>query len=295
MFADHEPGELRAALSAHGGSASQWLTDFDDFLAVYGHRSDATCDVGLPSWIEDNSNAFGNIKTFLLKDDDHDFDAAARNALEERDEAIEIARSGLTKEEQAVFDGGLAANQAANFPWWQDDHNFYIDLKVMLPLRRACQELARRVDADHKDDMLYLFWPEVLDVAAGKPYPGELKSLVADRRQYFDHWHAKRSEMPKVLGAVPGVGRGPRAHRDLRHQPRLAARGAEPGRGQPDHADRGRRGEGRRHRHRAGAAERRRPAPARAGRDPRVRVDVAELDPGVRQDRRRRCATVVAC
>ena len=203
VFADHEPGELRAALSAHGGSASPWLTDFDDFLAVYGHRQDATCDVGLPSWIEDNSNAFGNIKTFLLKDEDHDFAAAAQNALAERDEAIEIARSGLTREEQAVFDGGLAANQAANFPWWQDDHNFYIDLKVMLPLRRACQELARRVDADNKDDMLYLFWPELLDVAAGKPYPGELKSLVADRRQYFDHWHAKRSEMPKVLGTVP--------------------------------------------------------------------------------------------
>ena len=102
-----------------------------------------------------------------------------------------------------MFDGGLAANQAANFPWWQDDHNFYIDLKVMLPLRRACQELARRVEADHKDDMLFLFWPELLDVAAGKPYPGELKSLVAARRQYFDHWHGKRSEMPKVLGAVP--------------------------------------------------------------------------------------------
>ena len=26
---------------------------------------------------------------------------------------------------------------------------------------------------------------------------------VADRRQYFDHWHAKRSAMPKVLGSVP--------------------------------------------------------------------------------------------
>ena len=39
--------------------------------------------------------------------------------------------------------------------------------------------------------------------AAGKPYAGELKSLVADRRQYFDHWHNRRSAMPKVLGAVP--------------------------------------------------------------------------------------------
>jgi phosphohistidine swiveling domain-containing protein len=203
VVADNEPAQLRAALSAHGGSASQWLTDFDDFLQVYGHRQDATCDVGLPSWIEDNANPLGMVKTFLLKETDHDFETAARNALAERDAAIDAARSSLTKEEQAVFDQGLSTNQAANFPWWQDDHNFYIDLKVMLPLRRACQELARRVGADHKDDLLYLFWPELMDVAHGKPYAGELKSLVRDRRQYFDHWHAKRSDMPKVLGTIP--------------------------------------------------------------------------------------------
>jgi phosphoenolpyruvate synthase/pyruvate phosphate dikinase len=40
-------------------------------------------------------------------------------------------------------------------------------------------------------------------VANGKPYQGELKSLVSDRRQYFDHWGALRSSMPKVLGTVP--------------------------------------------------------------------------------------------
>ena len=203
VFVAHEPAQLRAALSAHGGSAAQWLTEFDDFLAVYGHRTDATCDVGVPSWIEDNSNALGNVKTFLLSETDHDFDAAARNALEERDAAIDAARSGLTREEQAVFDGGLAANQAANFPWWQDDHNFYIDLKVMLPLRHACQELAERVGADDRNDMLYLFWPELIDVAGGGTYSGELRSLVAARRQYFDHWHVRRSEMPKVLGSIP--------------------------------------------------------------------------------------------
>jgi phosphohistidine swiveling domain-containing protein len=203
VFADHEPDQLRAALSAHGGSASQWLTDFDDFLQVYGHRQEATCDVGVPSWLEDNQIPLGLVKTFLVKEEDHDFEAAARNALAERDAAIDAARSGLTKEEQAVFDAGLASNQAANFPWWQDDHNFYIDLKVMLPLRRLSQELARRVDADRSDDLLYLFWPELIDVARGRPFAGELRSLVQDRRQYFDHWHVRRAEMPKVLGTIP--------------------------------------------------------------------------------------------
>ena len=203
VFADNNAPSLRAALSAHGGSASQWLTDFDDFLQVYGHRQEATCDVGVPSWLEDNRIPLDMIKSFVARDEDHDFGAAARNAMAEREAAIDAARSGLTREEQAVFDAGLAANLDANFPWWQDDHNYYIDLKVMLPLRRTCQELAERVGADHRDDLLYLFWPELIDVANGKPYPGELKSLVADRRQYFDHWFTKRGEMPKVLGTVP--------------------------------------------------------------------------------------------
>ncbi|HEY0812599.1 MAG TPA: PEP-utilizing enzyme [Pseudonocardia sp.] len=203
VFEEHDGTTLRAALSARGGSASTWLTDFDDFLQVFGHRQEATCDVGVPSWLEDNTIPLDMIRSFVLKDTEHDFEAASRNALAERDAAIDAARSGLTMEEQAVFDAGLHANQAANFPWWQDDHNYYIDLKVMLPLRRACQELAGRVGADDRNDMLYLFWPELVDVANGASYAGELKSLVADRRQYFDHWHAKRGEMPKVLGTIP--------------------------------------------------------------------------------------------
>jgi phosphohistidine swiveling domain-containing protein len=203
VFEEHDGGSLRGALSARGGSASTWLTEFDDFLQVFGHRQEATCDVGVPSWLEDNTIPLDMIRSFVLKDEEHDFEAAARNALAERDAAIDAARSGLTKEEQAVFDAGLHANQSANFPWWQDDHNYYIDLKVMLPLRRACQELAGRVDADDQNDLLYLFWPELVDVANGGAYEGELKSLVADRRQYFDHWHAKRGEMPKVLGTIP--------------------------------------------------------------------------------------------
>lgn len=203
VFDAHDGGSLRAALSAHGGSASQWLTDFDDFLAIYGHRQEATCDVGVPSWIEDNTIPLDMIRSFVLNEQDHDFEAAARNALAEREAAIETARSGLTKEEQEVFNAGLQSNLDANFPWWQDDHNYYIDLKVMIPLRRISQELATRVGAEGKDDMLYLFWPELQAVAQAGAYQPGLKSLVKDRRQYFEHWGALRSSMPKVLGTVP--------------------------------------------------------------------------------------------
>jgi phosphohistidine swiveling domain-containing protein len=203
VFEDNSGAAIRTALSAHGGSASQWLTDFDDFLQVYGHRQEATCDVGVPSWIEDNTIPLDMIKSFVLKDADHDFEAAARNAMAEREAAIDTARSGLTKEEQAVFDGGLQSNLDANFTWWQDDHNYYIDLKVMIPLRRVCQELSDRVGAEDRNDLLYLFWPELQQVAQAGAYTPGLKSLVKDRRQYFDHWGELRGEMPKVLGTIP--------------------------------------------------------------------------------------------
>lgn len=200
-FATTPAEQLPSTLPASGGAG--WMSQFEDFLQVYGWRTEGSCDIALPSWIEDPTPALGMIKTFLQQHRAHDFEAARAAALEERDTAIDAARSRLTREEQAVFDAGLASCQAANFPWWQDDHNYYIDLKISLPMRWACQEIAKRVDAERSDDTIYLFWPEIMKVASGDQTYGSYRSLVEARRQYFDHWYAKRSEMPKVLGTVP--------------------------------------------------------------------------------------------
>ena len=55
-----------------------------------------------------------------------------------------------------------------NFPWWQDEHAFYIDLRVALPMRWASLEIGRKLGADRPDDTMFLFWPELLDVAEGR-------------------------------------------------------------------------------------------------------------------------------
>lgn len=203
IFLGNEAAHIHTALSTTGGAASGWLSSFQSFLDVYGYRTEGACDVALPSWREDPTPALGMIKSFLQRDTDHDFEAALQATVAEREEAIDAARSRLTKEEQTVFDAGLASNQAVNFPWFQDDHNYYIDLRISLPLRWACLEIAKRVDADRPDDTIFLFHPELLDVASGRRPYRELHGLVEDRRQYFDHWHGRRAGMPKVLGTVP--------------------------------------------------------------------------------------------
>ena len=203
VFAGTEAEQLRSALSRHGGSAGTWLTQFDDFLQVYGWRTEGSCDIALPSWIEDPTPALGMVKTFLQKPVAHDFEAARAEAIREREEAIDAARSRLTKEEQAVFDGGVASCQAANFPWWQDDHNYYMDLKVSLPMRWACQAIAERVGADSSDDMFYLFWPENMKLVSGEKTYADYRTIIEARKQYFDHWHERRASMPKMLGTIP--------------------------------------------------------------------------------------------
>src|SRR6201989_242057 len=51
VFAAHEADGIRGALAAHGGAAGTWLTQFDDFLQVYGWGTEGSRDLALPSWI----------------------------------------------------------------------------------------------------------------------------------------------------------------------------------------------------------------------------------------------------
>jgi pyruvate,water dikinase len=203
VFATTPASELASKLDAMGGAGSAWMTQFRDFLQVYGYRTEGSCDVALPSWIEDPTPALGTIQSFIAKEEEHDFEKALAAAIEERETAIDEARSKLSAEEQTAFDAGVASCQAANFPWWQDDHNYYIDLKVSLPMRWAARAIAEKTGADQPDDGLFLFWPELTAVADGEKSMDSLKSIVKARHDYFDYWHERRPSMPKVLGTIP--------------------------------------------------------------------------------------------
>lgn len=202
LFAATPTSDLMATLERDAGGR-RWLQRLAEFLDVYGYRTAGTADVALPSWTEDPTPVVNTVAEFLRQKRPHDFDAAHNAAVEERETAIDEARGRLTRQEQRVFDAGLISVQHANFPWWQDDHNYYIDLRASLPVRWVALELAERLGTDRYDDTMFLFWPELVAVAERQLGYYGLRKVVEARRQYFDHWHQRRSEMPKVLGAVP--------------------------------------------------------------------------------------------
>lgn len=204
VFLGTPPGDLAVALGrAPAGRA--WLKRLSAFLDIYGYRTPATADVAVASWIEDPTPVLGIITEFLSHPKPHDFVSARAAVLDERETAIDEARGKLTRSEQRIFDAGLISVQHANFPCWQDDHNYYIDMRAALPVRWAALELARRLGADRFDDTMFLFWPELRALAERECDYGGFRSIIESRRQYFDYWHDQRVHMPKVLGAVPEV------------------------------------------------------------------------------------------
>lgn len=219
LFGATAADQMLAALERDEAGRS-WLRKLTAFLDVYGYRTAGTADVALPSWIEDPTPVLGTVAEFLREEHPHDFDAAHAAAVTEREAAIDEARGRLTRREQQVFDAGLISVQHANFPWWQDDHNYYIDLRASLPVRWVALELAERLGTDRYDDTMFLFWPELVGLAERQLNYYGMRKIIEARRQYFDHWRALRAEMPKVLGAVPeaiddpllieiyGLGRG---------------------------------------------------------------------------------------
>jgi phosphohistidine swiveling domain-containing protein len=204
------PSDMRARVLARPHGAT-WVESFDKFLAEYGQRVEETCRIDTPSWIEDPSPALYAVGAFLAKPAGFDFPAARAAAVAERDEQIESARRALNGPNLARFNEALASNEAANFAWWNEEHNYLIDRRAAIPIRRATLELgtwlASSGEIEDPTDLFFVFKPELFDVmsSGGATSWAELRAMIPDRRAYFEHWRERGPSLPPMLGTIPEV------------------------------------------------------------------------------------------
>ena len=202
-----QPAEVQGQIEALPRGRT-WWSEFDAFLKTYGWRTEETCRIDTPSWIEDPSPALYTIASFLSKPAGFDFEAARQAAVAERDEQIEAARRAISGSDLQRFNEALASNQAANFAWWNEEHNYLIDRRAAIPVRRASLELGARLVDEGKltqpDDIFFLFKPELFDTMEGNG-PGwpTLASMIPDRRAFFEDWRRRGPELPAMLGTIP--------------------------------------------------------------------------------------------
>jgi pyruvate,water dikinase len=197
------PADAVAAALAGQPATAAWRERLAGFLTEYGWRTEGMCEPAAAPWMEDPSPVFAKLASFLRQDRAHDFAARAAGAAAQRETALAGARSRLQGEALAKFEGLLGANLHANFTWWQEEHDFYIDLRAHIPLRRAALRLAALDVADTPEAGIWLFRDELSAVLAGRRTMASLADAIARRRDYFEASSARRAEMPKVLGTVP--------------------------------------------------------------------------------------------
>ena len=200
----NDPSDALAELRSSSDEAVKgWLHALDAFLRVYGWRTEGMCDPSLAPWVEDPTPMLAMITTFVRNGTDHDFVAAHDAAVEERESTLERVRSSLDDGARQRFEEGLGACQHANFSWWQEEHNFYLDLRAHIPLRMAALRIGEIVGAGRYDDLIYVFRHELDDIAAERITYGEIEDTIVARRAYYERSRADRSDMPAVLGTPP--------------------------------------------------------------------------------------------
>jgi phosphohistidine swiveling domain-containing protein len=208
-----DPAQAMAQIQAMP-NGSNWISRLQAFLAAFGQRTEETCRIDTPSWQEDPAPALYTIGSFLAKPAGFDFRAAREASVAERDAQIEAARTSLNGASLQRFNEALASNQAANFAWWNEEHNYLIDRRAAIPARKAILELGARLAADDvisaPDDLFFLFKPEffeVMESGAANPQGSrrwaELTAMIPDRRAYFEHWRTRGPELPTMLGTIP--------------------------------------------------------------------------------------------
>ena len=202
LIADTAPGGIYGALNS-SPAAAEWIKEFDAYLQEYGWRSDSVVDVSSPAWIEDPDRCLGIIRSLLQSNDPYGFEKSMKSAVAEREDLIERSRGKMTTQERGAFDQALASCQHANFAWWNDDHNWYVDMRCTLPIRKGAQAIAKAVDFADPNDVNFLFYSELSALANGARTRASFEPLIADRKAYFDHWNARLEEMPIVLGTPP--------------------------------------------------------------------------------------------
>lgn len=194
--------DVRGALE-QSQEGRAFLVELDAFLDRWGKRADMFMHVSRPSWIEDPTPVISTLRDHLTRPDR---DLAAELAVRgvHADRLADEAREKLAAYPQEVrdqfeflLDAGRKGNRIG------EDHNFWIDCRIVYEIRRLALEVGRRLAAagaiEDAGDAVHL---RVEELAAGlRGATGGLREAVAARRADLEAF-AERP-WPPVLGTFP--------------------------------------------------------------------------------------------
>jgi phosphohistidine swiveling domain-containing protein len=189
-------------LMAHGGEAARWINALQSHISRHGWRADEVGNPAHPSSLEKSELVLQQVLGILDQTSIQTRANALATAQTTRAQIESAIRDRLSTPECNVFDLAIHDLRQANFAWWNEDHNPLIDMAAMLPLRKVALEIARRSDLS-SDEIVFAFCNELPDLARTKTAPANIRSLIKERRDYYNHWQGLRQQLPRHFGPVP--------------------------------------------------------------------------------------------
>ncbi len=184
--------------------AAEFLKRWQAFLDVYGWRANRFIELSSPSWREDQSTPFLQLKGFLSKPDSGDPYEGHRRQAADRDRLAGELAAKLPPEAAGQFHGMLGIAQ--QYIPIAEDHNFTIDQKTTTVLRHGVLQLGKRLVSEGSlagtEDVFYLTFEEIRGIAAGGDRGGFKGSVVARRAE---------QARQELLTPLPAVGTPPPA------------------------------------------------------------------------------------
>lgn len=179
---------------------NKWLSEFREFLAIYGRRSANPFDIYKVTWLEDPSPVLAMVRDYIIKGL-IDYEAERRKTIEEREKAVAELLEKTPPERRGEFKTLLKIAQIAYC--WNEDHNHWIEHLGFSSQRYIILEMGKRLQkagaiAD-PDDIFFLNPDEIratfLLAAEGKY---DFCEFVAQRKSMWEA--AFKKVPPEVTG-----------------------------------------------------------------------------------------------
>jgi len=233
LLIEHPPDSVLAILRANP-EAGDFVKQFDDFLATFGHRAFKEFELKSPRWEEDPAPVIGMVRNYLLVETDpaeHERTVAAR-----RDELGRNIEKGLARRplERAL---GLRARlirhlaeRVKYFATLRENSRFYWVMAAHIVRKKILRleaELMARGLLKCRDDIFYLVWDEIEKLRGGALGWRDVEDRVAERRR--EYVQLTKVTPPRTIGIAP-TGPAVAAETDAAGGTVLRGQSASPGR-----------------------------------------------------------------
>lgn len=200
LFLENMPDKV-GALLAESEAGRSWLAEFNEFLGEDGWRSQRMSEFVNPTWLEDPTPAYMNVRQFLQKGGDFNLEHERARLTVEREAAEKELMQKIPDEQKGWFTKLLRLAQRSGS--FSEEHNHWLDLYTHALVRRALVGWGDRLVAadvmDQVDDVFFLVPDEIRRVALA-PEWHDLRGLVADRRAEWASW--AEEDNPPMMGTV---------------------------------------------------------------------------------------------